>query len=91
VTVAAVDGANRSASASMTVAVTGSAPPAPTPTPEPTPTSGGGGGGALDWWVIAALLLMASETVRHRAIHRGDVRADLASNTPTNASAKPTN
>src|SRR5882757_4920328 len=53
VTVAAVDGANRSASASMTVAVTGSAPP--------PPTSGGGGGGALDWWVIASLLLTASE------------------------------
>jgi hypothetical protein len=38
--------------------------------------------------VIASLLLMASETVR---IHRDDVRADLASNTPIKASAKPTN
>jgi serine protease len=68
VTVAAVDGANRSASASMTVAVTGSA--ASPPTPGPTPTSGGGGGGALDWWVIASLLLVASGTAHRGVIAR---------------------
>jgi hypothetical protein len=68
VTVAAVDGANRSASASMTVTVTGSAAPPPNSTPSPTPGSGGGGGGALDWWVIASLLLTGSRTVRRRVI-----------------------
>jgi hypothetical protein len=73
VTVAAVDGANRSAPASMTVAVTGSAPPPPTP--EPTATSGGGGGGALEWWVIASLLLMAGDTVRRRVIARAQMVA----------------
>jgi hypothetical protein len=60
VTVAAVDGANRSASASMTITVTGSAAPPPGVTPNPTPGSGSGGGGALDWWVVTSLLLMAS-------------------------------
>jgi hypothetical protein len=67
VTVAAVDGANRSASASMTVTVTGSAAP-PASTPNPTPGSGGGGGGALDWWVIASLLLAGSRIARRRVI-----------------------
>jgi hypothetical protein len=64
-TVAAVDGANRSASASMTVTVTGSA--APPATPNPTPAAGGGGG-ALGWWTIASLLLIGSRTVRRRVI-----------------------
>jgi len=64
VTVAAVDGANRSAVASMTITVTGSA----APTPSPTPGSGGGGGGALGWWTIASLLLTGGYTVRRRMI-----------------------
>ena len=67
VTVAAVDGANRSASAAMTIAVAGSAPLQPSSTPNSTPASGGGGG-ALNWWMIAALLLKVSDTVRRRAI-----------------------
>lgn len=70
VSVAAVDGANRSASASMTVAVTGSAASPPSSTSGPTPTSGGGGGGALDWWVIASLLLVASGTAHRGVIAR---------------------
>jgi hypothetical protein len=70
VTVAAVDGANRSASASMTVTVTGSAAPPPAVTPNPTPASGGGGGGALGWGTIASLLLTGSRTVRRRVIAR---------------------
>jgi hypothetical protein len=67
VTVTAVDGANRSAAASMTVSVTGSPTPPPTATPTPSPS---GGGGALDWWVIASLVLMGSHNVRRRAIAR---------------------
>ncbi len=57
-TVAAVDGANRSASSSIAVSVTGnqSAPTISTPT---TPAGSGGGGGAFDWCVIAGLLLIA--------------------------------
>jgi hypothetical protein len=68
VTVAAVDGASRSASATMTVTVTGSATPPPATTPDPTPSSGRGGGGALDWCVIASLLLIGGRSVRRRAI-----------------------
>jgi hypothetical protein len=68
VTVAAVDGANRSASASMTITVTGSAAAPPASTPNPTPVSGSGGGGALDWWVMASLLLIGGHTVRRRVI-----------------------
>jgi hypothetical protein len=67
VTVAALDGANRSASASMTITVTGSSEP-PAATPNPTPATGGGGGGALDGWLIAALLLIGSHSVRRRVI-----------------------
>lgn len=67
-TVAAVDGANRSASASMTITVTASAAPPPAATP--TPPSGGGGGGALSWWMIASLLLTGGHTVRRRVIAR---------------------
>ena len=75
VTVAAVDGANRSASASMTVTVTGSAAPPPSSTPSSTPASGSGGGGALDWWVIASLLVTGSLTVRRRVIARSQMVA----------------
>ena len=61
-TIAAVDGANRSASSSIVVSVTGDqAAPAPA-----APPSSGGGGGTLDGWAIAALLLMASRRVRWR-------------------------
>jgi hypothetical protein len=70
VTVAAVDGANRSAPASMTVTVTGSPEQPPAATPNPTPGSSGGGGGALDWWVLASLLLPGSHTIRRRVIAR---------------------
>jgi hypothetical protein len=66
VTVAAVDGAGRSAAATMTVTVTGSAAPPPAATPNPTPSSGGGGGGALDWWMIASLLLIGAHSIRRR-------------------------
>ncbi len=60
-TVAVVDGANRSAPATMTITVTGDTTPAPAPPPAPptvTVTSGGGGG-ALSWWEVAALALFA--------------------------------
>lgn len=53
-TVAAVDGANRSASSSITVSVTGNQS-APT---NSTSAGSGGGGGAFDWWGIAGLLLI---------------------------------
>jgi hypothetical protein len=59
-TVAAVDGANRSASTSMSIAVTGSQA-APSSTP-----SSGGGGGVLEWWVIGSLGLIASHNVWRR-------------------------
>ena len=68
VTVAAVDGAGRSASATMTVTVTGSATPPPAATPNPTLSTGGGGGGALDWWVIASLLLIGGHRIRRSGI-----------------------
>jgi hypothetical protein len=53
-TVAAVDGANRSASSSIAVSVTGNQS-APT---NSTSGGSGGGGGAFDWWGIAGLLLI---------------------------------
>ncbi len=53
VTLAAVDGANRSAPASMTVTVKGS----PTPPLSSASAPGSGGGGRLGWWLISALLL----------------------------------
>jgi hypothetical protein len=58
VTVAALDGANRSAPASMSITVMGNqaAPPTSTaPTTSATAASGGGGGGAFGWWEIVAL------------------------------------
>jgi hypothetical protein len=61
-TVAAVDGANRSASTSMSIAVTGSQA-AQSSTPS---SGGGGGGGALEWWVIGSLGLIASHNIRRR-------------------------
>jgi hypothetical protein len=57
VTIAAVDGANRSASSVIAVSVTGSqAAPPPSSVPAPAAPGSGGGGGALDEWVIVALL-----------------------------------
>jgi len=53
-TVAAVDGANRSASSSIAVSVTGNQS-APT---NSTSAGSGGGGGIFDWWSIASLLLI---------------------------------
>jgi hypothetical protein len=66
-TVAAVDGANRSASSSIAVSVTGNQS-APTNSTPATPASSGGGGGAFDWWVIAGLLLIAVPRLYRRAI-----------------------
>jgi Subtilase family len=63
VTVAAVDGANRSATDSMKVNVTGNQTAPSNSTPQPS-TGSGGGGGALDWWVIAVLLLGSVHTTR---------------------------
>jgi hypothetical protein len=82
VTVAAVDGANRSASASMTITVTGSPAPPPSSTPSPTPASGSGGGGALDWWVIASLLLTGSRIVRRRVAPNYNGGVDVYKLTP---------
>jgi hypothetical protein len=82
VTVAAVDGANRSASASMTITVTGSPAPPPSSTPSPTPGPGSGGGGALDWWVIASLLLTGSRTVRRRVAPNYNGGVDVYKLTP---------
>ena len=58
-TVAAVDGAGRSAPASMTVAVAAAQGAAPNPpvSSGPPPASGGGGGGALGWWEILSLAI----------------------------------
>ena len=53
-TVAAIDGANRSASSSMSIAVSGSA----AATPSSLHSSGGGGGGMLDAWVVGFLGLI---------------------------------
>jgi Subtilase family len=69
-TVATLDGANRSASSSIAVSVTGNQPPATSSTPT-TPASGGGGGGSFDWWAIGGLLLVA---VRFRSIPRASRR-----------------
>jgi hypothetical protein len=82
VTVAAVDGANRSASASMTITVTGSPAPPPSSTPSPTPGPGSGGGGALDWWVIASLLLTGSRIVRRRVAPNYNGGVDVYKLTP---------
>jgi hypothetical protein len=54
-TLAAVDGANRSASAPMTVTVAGSAAPPSSSIPA---SSSGGGGGRVEWWLVASLLLL---------------------------------
>lgn len=103
-TVAALDGANRSASSKMTVTVAGSAAPPPSsPTPATTPS--GGGGGNLDWWLLGALVVFSG--LRHRMRGRlvqadsdstylsweaaGRFGADLAISTPMSASAKPAN
>jgi hypothetical protein len=59
VTLAALDGANRSASASMKVNVTGTEPSPPAnSTPEPGMSGGGGGGGGSVDSIVLALLLL---------------------------------
>jgi Subtilase family len=65
-TIAAVDGANRSAASTIKVSVTGNQAAPTNSTPGPTPGSGGGGG-ALDLWAAVALLLLAGRKVRRRA------------------------
>jgi hypothetical protein len=60
-TVAAVDGANRSASSSIAVSVAGNQSASTNSTPA-TPANSGGGG-AFDWWVIAGLFLIAVRRV----------------------------
>ena len=62
-TVAVVDGANRSASSSISVSVTGNQP---TTNSTPATPASSGGGGDFDWWVIAALLLIAVPRVSQR-------------------------
>jgi hypothetical protein len=67
-TVAVLDGANRSAPATMQVTVNG--PPAPPPQPPPTVTvssGSGGGGGALRWWELLSVALLALTPRRQRA------------------------
>jgi hypothetical protein len=61
-TIAAVDGANRSAPASMTITIMGSQPPIATATPAPAaaPTGSGGGGGAIQLWELATLAMMGA-------------------------------
>jgi Subtilase family len=66
-TVAAVDGANRSASSSIAVSVTGNQSATTNSTPA-TPANSGGGGGAFDWWVIAGLFLIAVPQLYRRMI-----------------------
>jgi hypothetical protein len=65
-TVAAVDGANRSASSSIAVSVTGNQSAPTNATPATPAGGGGGGGGSLDWWVISGLLLVAGPRLRQR-------------------------
>ncbi len=64
-TVAVVDGANRSAASSIAVSITGNQA-APTNSVPATPSSGGGGGGAIDWWAVVVLLVIGSRAVRVR-------------------------
>jgi hypothetical protein len=64
-TVAVVDGANRSAASSIAVSITGNQA-APTNSVPASPSSGGGGGGAIDWWAVAVLLVIGSRAVRVR-------------------------
>ena len=68
-TIAAADGANRSASSSIVVSVTGNQA-ATTSSGPAAPANSGGGGGTLDEWVIATLLLIASRRVRWRTDSR---------------------
>jgi hypothetical protein len=62
-TVAALDGANRSAASTIAVSIAGnqSAPINSAPTP-----SSGGGGGALNEWALAMLLLVTGRAIRAR-------------------------
>jgi hypothetical protein len=66
-TVAAVDGANRSAASSIAVSITGNQA-APTNSVPATPPSSGGGG-AIDGWALAVLLLITSRATRVRRRH----------------------
>jgi hypothetical protein len=65
-TVAAVDGANRSAPAFIAVTIAGNQSATTNSAPTTPPATGGGGGGALDGWAIAVLLLMAGRGMRGR-------------------------
>lgn len=71
-TVAAVDGANRSASSSIAVSVTGNQSVPTNSTP--TMPAGGGGGGGLDWWIVSGLLLVAVPRLRLRSVLRASPR-----------------
>ena len=65
-TVAAVDGANRSAASSIAVSIAGNQAAPTNSVPASPSSSGGGGGGALDWWAVAVLLLTTSRAVKIR-------------------------
>ncbi len=76
-TLAAVDGANRSATASMTVTVAANqaAPPPTNSTPgQNTSSGGGGGGGSLDRSVLATLLVVLAIRGRRSRAFRAAIR-----------------
>jgi hypothetical protein len=65
-TVAAVDGANRSAASTIAVSIAGNQAAPTNSVPATPPASGGGGGGVVDWWAVVVLLLITSREIRVR-------------------------